>query len=147
MEISTDFKELFALFGEHGVEYLVVGGYALAFHGAPRSTGDIDILLPPTMENARRVLAALEAFGFASLGLTHDDFSTADSVVQLGQPPYRIDLLTSIDGVTWTEAVAGSDTAVYGGLSVPVIGKAQLIANKRATGRARDLADIEALGG
>lgn len=146
METQLDFRELLALFNAHHVEYLIVGGYALAFHGAPRFTGDLDILVKPDPDNAHRILAALEAFGFASSGLTPRDFVGPDQVVQLGVPPVRIDLLTSLTGVSWDEAFAGRAAGLYSGSPAFYIGRGQFIANKRATGRKKDLADIEALG-
>jgi hypothetical protein len=146
MEVQPDFRELLALFNAHNVEYLIVGGYALAFHGAPRFTGDLDLLVKPDADNARRILAALAEFGFASMGLTADDFERLDQVVQLGVPPVRVDLITSLTGVSWEEAVAGRTAGRYGDIPVYYIGREQFIANKRATGRQRDLADLEALG-
>jgi hypothetical protein len=145
MEAQSDFCELLASFNAHGVEYLIVGAYALALHGVPRSTGDIDVLVNPEPANARRVVAALDAYGFGSLGLCAADFEQADQVVQLGRPPVRIDLMTSITGVSWLEAAKGRVMGELGGIPVAILGRDQLIANKRATGRARDLADIEAL--
>jgi len=146
MEVQPDFKELLALFNEHHVSYVIVGGYALAFHGAPRFTGDLDIFVKPDHENARRIGAALDAFGFASLGLTEADFEQPDQVIQLGVPPVRIDLITSISGVSWTDAIAGRVQSHYGDVPVNYIGRDQFILNKRATGRTKDLADLEALG-
>jgi hypothetical protein len=146
METQPDFRELLALFNAHHVEYLIVGGYALAFHGAPRFTGDLDILVSPEAANAQRILTALEAFGFASVGLTPSDFERPDQVVQLGVPPVRIDLITSITGVSWNEAWAGRVTGRYGDIPVFYIGRAQFVANKRATGRTKDVADLEVLG-
>lgn len=147
MEIPSDFKELLELFNAHKVEYLVVGGYALAFHGAPRVTGDIDLLIRPVSENAERILDALDAFGFGSLGLAAEDFTRPGNVVQLGVPPIRIDILTSVTGVSWEKAEAGKVPGRYGDTSVFFIGRGDFIANKKATGRSRDAADIEALGG
>ena len=146
METQPDFRELLALFNAHHVEYMIVGGYALAFHGAPRFTGDLDILGRPEAVNAHRVLTALEDFGFASLGLTSSDFDRPDQVVQLGVPPVRIDLITSITGVSWDEAWAGKVPGRYGDITVSYIGREQFIANKRATGRTKDVADLEELG-
>ena len=146
MEMQPDFKELLALFNAHHVEYMIVGGYALAFHGAPRFTGDLDVFVQPDPENAQRILAALETFGFASVGLTPGDFSHPDQVVQLGVPPVRIDLLTSLTGASWDEACAGRTAGRYGDVPVYYIGREQFIANKRATGRQKDLADLEMLG-
>jgi len=146
MASQQDFKELLELFNAHRVEYLIVGGYALAFHGAPRFTGDLDLFVKPSSDNAARVLAALTDFGFGALDLTLNDFAAPDHVVQLGVPPVRIDLLTSISGISWEEAQAGMVRGTYGGVPVDFIGRAQFVANKRATGRRRDLADLEALG-
>jgi hypothetical protein len=146
MEVQPDFKELLALFNDHCVSYLIVGGYALAFHGAPRFTGDLDILIKPDHENASRIVAALDAFGFASLGLTESDFEQPDQVIQLGVAPVRIDLITSITGVSWDEAFTGKIVSSYGDVPVHYIGRQQFVLNKRATGRKRDLADLEALG-
>jgi hypothetical protein len=143
---QPDFKGLLELFNAHRVDYLIIGGYALAFHGAPRFTGDLDLFVHPTPDNAARIIAALTAFGFGSLGLTPVDFTTPERVVQLGVPPVRIDLLTSISGVSWQEAVAGRVRGSYGDVPVDFIGRDQFVANKRASGRHRDLADLEALG-
>ena len=146
MELQPDFRDLLASFRSRGVEYLIVGGYALAFHGAPRYTGDLGLLVRPTLENAGRVIAALVDFGFGDLGLTAADFTTCDQVVQLGVPPVRVDLLTSISGVSWEEAYADRQSGSYGDLEVSFIGRDAFIANKRASGRTRDLADLEDLG-
>jgi hypothetical protein len=146
MEVQPDFRDLLALFNAHHVEYMIVGGYALAFHGAPRFTGDLDILVRPDPGNAQRVLSALDEFGFASVGLTKEDFARPDQIVQLGVPPVRIDIITTITGVSWEEALKGRKAGIYGEIPVHYIGREQFIANKRATGRKRDLADLEALG-
>ena len=146
MEAQKDFKELLELFNGHKVEYMIVGAYALAYHGAPRFTGDIDIFVKPSLENAQRILSALADFGFGSLNLTIDDFQNPDSVVQLGVPPVRIDIITSITGVTWQEADKGKLEGVYGDIPVYFLGREQYIANKRAIGRKKDLADLESLG-
>lgn len=147
METQPDFKELLALFNARGVEYLVVGAYALAFHGAPRYTGDIDLLVKASPENAAKVLGALNDFGFKSAGLTADDFQQSERVVQLGVPPVRIDIITSLTGITWEEAIDGKESGHYGDVPVFYIGTTAYIKNKRATGRAKDLADIEAIEG
>jgi hypothetical protein len=146
MEIQPDFRDLFALLNEHKVEYLIVGGYALAFHGAPRYTGDIDIFVHPHLENARRVLQALAAFGFQFPNLTIEDFQNPNNVVQLGIPPVRVDLITSVSGVSWEDAEASKEAGYFGDVPVYYIGREQFIANRHATGRKKDLADIEALG-
>jgi hypothetical protein len=147
MEIRTDFKELLELFNRHKVEYLIVGGYALAFHGAPRVTGDIDLFVRPTDENAGKILAALGDFGFGSLDLSKKDFTTPGMIVQLGVPPVRVDIITRVSGVPWERAYAGKVPGFYGDIPVFFIGREDFIANKRATGRLKDAADIEALGG
>ncbi|MBC7247231.1 MAG: hypothetical protein H5T73_05580 [Actinobacteria bacterium] len=147
MEVQQDFKELLALLNEHEVEYVIVGAYALAFHGAPRFTGDLDILVHPSRENAQKIMSALRDFGFGSLGLSPEDFQKSDYVVQLGVAPVRVDFLTSLTGVTWEEADAGKVSGTYGDVPVSFLGREQLVANKRALGRKRDLADLEAIGG
>lgn len=146
MEVQTDFRDFLALLNAHKVKFMIVGGYALAFHGVPRFKGIIDIYVNPDHENAKRILDALADFGFDSLDLSLDDFQDQDNVIQLGLPPVRIDLLTSISGVKWQEADAAKEAGLFGDVSVMYIGKKQFIANKRAIGRMKDLADIEALG-
>jgi len=146
METRRDFSELLTLFNANNVDYLIVGAYALAHHGSPRYTGDLDILLRPDRENAARVLKALTAFGFGGLDVTIDDLAAPDKVVQLGYPPVRVDFLTSLTGVTWEEAAAGRVKARYGDVPVSYIGRNELIRNKRALGRKKDEADIESLG-
>ncbi|MCK4513899.1 MAG: hypothetical protein KAU31_01510 [Spirochaetaceae bacterium] len=146
VNIPKDFREFLQLLNDHAVEYVIVGGYALAFHGAPRFTGDMDVLVRPTEENARSLIAALNDFGFSDLSLTEQDFMAVDRVVQLGVPPMRIDLLTSIDGVDFEAAAAGSIRAEIAEITIPFIGREALVKNKRASGRPKDLADLEALG-
>ncbi len=147
MEIQQDFKELLELFNNHNVEYIIVGGYALAFHGAPRFTGHIDLLVKADSENAKRIINALKEFGFGSLGLSEDDFSSPDNVIQLGVPPVRVDIMTSLTGVEWKKAQANKIKGKYGKTTAYFINKDDLIANKKSLGRKKDLADIEALGG
>lgn len=125
---------------------MIIGAYALAFHGAPRYTGDIDIFVKPDAVNAQRIIAALDKFGFGSVGLRTEDFQSADQVIQLGVPPVRVDIITSITGVSWEEAFLGRIEAKYGDIPVHYIGRDQFILNKRALGRKKDLADLEALG-
>lgn len=146
MEIPNDFKELLELFNSHRVEYLIVGGYALAFHGAPRVTGDIGLFVRPTDENARRILAALGEFGFGSLDLSVEELTKPGMVVQLGVPPVRIDIITRVSGVSWGRADAAKVPGRYGDTPVHFISRDDFIANKKATGRLKDAADIEALG-
>jgi len=146
MEIQRDFKELLALFDENNVGYLIVGAYALAFHGSPRYTGDLDLFVKPDPENAARILRALGQFGFGGLDITVEDFQAPDKVIQLGVPPVRIDLVTSLTGVSWDQASSGAASARFADVAVRFLGKNELIRNKRALGRKKDLADIEALG-
>jgi hypothetical protein len=146
MEVQKDFRDLLELLNVHKVDYLVVGAYALAFHGAPRYTGDMDIYVNPNPANAQRVMAALIDFGFGSVELSATDFQTEDRVVQLGFPPVRVDIVTSITGVSWEEAASGRIEGKYGDVLVYYIGRQQFISNKRALGRKKDLADLEALG-
>lgn len=146
MEVQKDFRELLELFNEYKVGYLIVGGYALAFHGVPRYTGDIDIFVKPDTENAIRILKALDEFGFGSLDLKEEDFRSPNKVVQLGYPPVRIDIITSISGLSWDEAYEERDKGKYGDVPVYYIGLNHYILNKRASGRKKDIADLEALG-
>jgi len=146
MEAQPDFKELLELLNAHGVEYVIVGGYAVAFHGAPRYTRDLDLYVRPTPQNAERVLVALRKFGFGDLDLTLSDFVAPDRVVQLGVPPVRVDFVTSIDGVSWERVWENHAAGSYADVPVKFIGRQELIANKRASRRTIDLADTEALG-
>lgn len=141
--LSKDFKEFVALLKEHGAEYMIVGGYAVGVHGYPRYTGDLDIWLNPSKENARQVLKAIHDFGFGSFNLTVADLTKEGNVIQFGHPPLRIDLLTSIDGVTFDDCYANRKEVTFDGLTMNFIGYHDLVKNKRATGRHRDLDDIE----
>ena len=145
MKLQKDFREFIELLISHGVDAVIVGAHALAFHGHPRLTGDIDILVRPTIENADRLMAALEAFGFGDSGLGREDFVRPDRVIQLGQPPNRIDLLTSVTGVEIDEIWAGRVAGKLDGVPVFFIGRDELIRNKRATGRPQDAADVATL--
>ncbi len=145
MELDRDFSEFVACFIARDVRFMIVGGYALAAHGLPRATGDLDAWIAVSPENAEGVVQALADFGFGSLGLSVDDFSKAGSVVQLGFPPVRIDILTSIDGVAFADAWERRVTVRADGVDLPVIGLRDLIQNKRAAGRTQDLADVERL--
>ena len=143
--MTKDFEELFACLTARNARALVIGGYAVAFHAKPRFTKDIDIFVDPDADNIRRVLQALEDFGFLGVGLSAADF-TPGRIVQLGVPPNRVDLLTAIDGVSFEEAWAGRAPGHLGSQAVSYIGRAELIRNKQTSGRAQDLADVEALG-
>lgn len=142
MKLPKDFREFIALLNSESVKYLIVGGYAVAYHGYPRFTGDIDFFVEASADNAARLGRALHRFGFAGLGLTERDFTTSDQVVQLGVPPNRIDLVTGLSGVSFEEAWGSRIESTLDGLSVNFISKAVLIKNKTAAGRARDKADI-----
>ena len=142
--LNRDFKEFAELLNAKGVDYLVVGGYALAAHGHPRYTGDIDFWVRPSADNLLRLLAVLWDFGFGALGLTATDFE-GDTVVQLGQPPRRIDLLTVIDGVDFDACWSRREQVELAGVRLLIIGLDDFKANKRASGRLKDLADLESL--
>ena len=145
--IPNDFKELLALLNSHNVDDFVVGAYALALHGSPRFTGDLDVYVKPDIENAHRILAVLNEFGFGSLSLEEKDFTGTNQVIQLGVAPVRIDLLTSLTGLQWEEAVTGRLKGELGGVPVFFLGKKEYIRNKKVLGRQKDLADAEVLGG
>jgi hypothetical protein len=146
MRLQKDLKEFIESPNSQSVEYVIVGGFALAFHGFPRYTGDIDILVRCSPENAARLEIAISKFGFASSGLSASDFLSANQVIQLGRPPNCIDLLTSITGVDFEEAWAQRVAAELDGIPVWFIGRESFIKNKQATGRTQDKADLEALG-
>jgi len=143
--LNPDFKEFAELLNAHRVDYLVVGGYALAAHGHPRYTGDIDFWLDRSAVNIERLQVALREFGFGSLDLKPEDFQP-DTVIQLGQPPRRIDLLMGIDGVAFENCFKRREVIDIQGLPLNFIGLDDFKANKRASGRNKDLADLEALG-
>lgn len=147
MEFDQDFSEFVALLERHNVRYMIVGGYALAAHGLPRATGDLDAWIWTNSDNATRLLKALEEFGFGGVGIQHSDLTSDDSIVQLGYPPYRIDLLTRISGIDFEPAWARHIDVPIGGVTVHFIGREDLIQNKRATGRPQDLADVLRLTG
>lgn len=146
MSLPKDWREFFELLNAEGVEYLVVGALALAYHGHPRYTDDVDILVRSTPENAARLAGAVRRFGFGSLGLTANDFLDPDSVVQLGYPPNRIDLLNTLSGVANEEAWASRVASDLDGVSMFFLGRDAYVRNKRASGRNKDKADLEALG-
>ena len=146
MEIHPDFNDLLNLFNEQKVKYIIVGGYALAYHGAPRYTGDIDLWIKISQDNAQKVVNALNEFGFGSLGIKEEDFIHEDQVLQLGYPPVRIDIMTSIDGVDFDSAHENAEKTKMGDLEIIMISKSDLIKNKKASSRHQDLADLESLG-
>jgi len=143
--MNCDFREFVQSLNAHKVRYLVVGGYAVAFHGHPRYTKDIDIWIEGTPENAQQILCALDEFGFGSLDINPDDFLVLGQVIQLGYPPRRIDLLTSLSGVNFTDCFDSRIVAKMEEASVNFINLENLRKNKQASGRSQDLADLDNL--
>lgn len=141
--MNQDFKDLLSAFNDEQVEYLVVGAHALAAHGHVRATKDLDVWVHACPDNAGKVLKALDNFGAPLRDLTEEDFSLPGIVFQIGVPPVRIDVLTEVDGLSFPQAWANRIHAQLGKLAVPVLARGDLIANKRASGRLQDLADIE----
>jgi hypothetical protein len=144
--MNQDFLDLLRAFNARDVRFLVVGAYALAVHGRPRATGDLDVWVDATPENAAKVMSALEQFGAPTALVQAADFSRPGIVFQMGLPPMRIDILTELSGLTFCEAWPTRTRAAFGPVMVDVIGREAFIKNKRATGRAKDLGDIESLG-
>ncbi|MBM3150621.1 MAG: hypothetical protein FJZ96_00205 [Chloroflexi bacterium] len=145
MVLNQDFKEFIQSLNDNGVRYLVIGGFAVAFHGHPRYTKDMDVWVAMDAENAANIIKALEQFGFASLGLKESDFTTPDQIIQLGYPPNRIDIITSTPGVDFDTCYTARVQAEVDGTQVNFIDLGNLILNKKAVGRHQDLADIESL--
>lgn len=147
--MNRDWADVLEALQRHGARFLVVGAHAVAVHGIPRGTQGMDVWVDPLVENAGSVWRALVDFGapLESIDVSVDDFSRSDSVVQIGLPPHRVDVLTSISGVaSFDEAWERRVLAEVGGMSVPVLGRGDLLANKRASGRTKDVADLEAMG-
>ena len=143
--LNQDFKEFIQLLNDNHVHYLIVGGYAVALHGYPRYTKDIDIWIDLKPANATRIVKALEQFGFDSLGLKESDFLEENQIIQLGYAPNRIDIITSLDGVSFAECHKKRLVVEIEGVKVKFIDLENLRKNKRATGRLQDLADLEKL--
>lgn len=143
--LSQDFKEFIELLNAHSVRYLIVGGYAVAFHGHPRYTKDLDVWIELSPENAGNVVKALEEFGFGSFELKPEDFLVSDQVIQLGYPPNRIDILTTLKKVEFKDCYNARVEVIIQGLKINFIDLENLKQNKRATGRPQDLADAENL--
>jgi len=140
--MNRDFVEMLSALSAEGVEFLLVGAYAMAAHGWPRATGDIDIWVKPTPENADRVIRALQRYGAPLFDLTVQDLTRPDTVFQIGVPPGRVDILSGVSGLTFEEAWISRITATMGDVAVAVIGFDALLKNKLASGRPRDLADV-----
>jgi hypothetical protein len=145
MRLQKDLREFIELLNLHNVRYLIVGGHAVAYHGYPRTTGDIDFFIEASEENASKLEKVLARFGFGGLGLTARDFLEPGTIIQLGYPPNRIDLVTTISGVTFREAWERRVCDCVENLSMIFMDRRTLLANKAASGRPKDLADIEAL--
>jgi hypothetical protein len=145
IDVAADFRDLLRAFADHDVRFLIVGAYALAVLGRPRATGDLDVWVEPTPANAQRAYAALRAFGAPLHDLTVTDLATPGVVFQIGLPPLRIDILTQISGVEFARAWPRRLRARFDDVAVTVLGRADFLANKRATGRLKDLADAERL--
>ncbi len=145
--LNQDFKEFIALLNNNEVRYLVVGGYAVAVHGHPRYTKDLDVWIELNPQNAANVIKALDQFGFGTLGLKVDDFLVPDQVIQLGHAPNRIDLFVSLEGVEFKECYESKFEVLIDETTVNFIDIENLKKNKKATGRLQDLADVENLEG
>ncbi len=145
MELNQDFKEFIELLNSNEVKYIVVGGYAVGFHGYPRYTGDIDLWIAISKENTERFVDVLKKFGFAALALIPEDFQKEDLVIQFGYEPNRIDILTSVTGLNFEECYAKSNQANFEGLPIIFLDLESLKKNKSLTGRKKDLGDIENL--
>ena len=145
MKLERDLREFIELLNARDVRYLIIGAYALAHHGHPRYTGDIDFFVEASPQNAERIGQVLHQFGFANVGVAEEDFTAADQVVQLGVEPHRMDLMTSISGVAFEEAWNTREYGDLDGLQVPYISRELLKRNKAAVGRKQDLADLDYL--
>ena len=143
--LNQDFQEFIQSLNDNQVRYLVVGGYAVALHGHPRYTKDIDVWIEISPDNAKKMVKALDQFGFASLGLKEDDFLVPDQIIQLGYPPSRIDVISTLEGVDFETCYAARVEVVIDGTLVNFIDLENLKKNKRAAGRPQDLADLEHL--
>lgn len=145
IKLPPDWNEFIGYLNARGVRYIVVGAHAVAAAGRPRATQDIDFWVEPTAENARRLVEALDDFGFSELAEQEAEFRRADRMVTLGRPPLRIDIMTSITGVDFQRAWAGRLVVPFGEHQVAFLGRAELLENKRASGRPKDLADLALL--
>lgn len=142
MKLPRDFREFIELLNSESVKYVIVGGWAVAFHGHPRFTGDLDFFVEASSDNAGRLMRVLDRFGFTRLGLQERDFLQPDRIIQLGRPPRRIDLITGVSGVGFAEAWAGRLTASLDGIPVSMVSRGVLLKNKAAAGRPQDTADV-----
>jgi hypothetical protein len=145
MRAEKDFEDLLRLFNRNKVKYCIVGAYAMAFYARPRFTKDIDILVEPNQRNASRILESLHEFGFKSLNLKEKDFTKEGAIIQLGYEPFRIDLITSIEGCSFAEVWRNRTAGMYGSQKVNFIGLKELMKNKKSSNRKQDQADIALL--
>jgi predicted nucleotidyltransferase len=145
MELQSDLREFIELLNAKKVEYLIVGGYAVAFYGYPRYTGDIDFWIAASKENIEKVMVVLKEFGMSSLGITYTDLAKPDSIIQIGQPPFRIDILNSVDGLEFASANENVNEAIFDGTKVCFISLEDLKLNKKASDRVKDRLDLENL--
>lgn len=145
MILDQDFEDFVQLLNLHNVDYMIVGGYALAFHGKPRHTGDLDIWIDVSRDNAKKMMNVLKDFGMSSLGLREGDFLEENAIMQIGYPPLRIDILTAIDGVEFAEAYLNKQVIDIDGIRINYISLNDLILNKQKSGRHQDISDVEAL--
>jgi hypothetical protein len=143
--LTQDFKEFLELLNQNQVEYLIVGGYAVAMHGYPRYTGDLDIWINANGETAAKMIEVLDEFGFGSLGLRQEDFMESGNVIQMGYPPFRIDILTKADGVDFVECYRNRAVVEHDGVVMPIMDINSLRKNKAASGRPKDLEDLQNL--
>lgn len=143
--LNQDYKEMLSLFLENQVEFIIVGAYALAIHGFPRATGDIDLFIKPSEENSHKVFKCLSIFGAPINKIQPNDFSEPNVVFQIGIAPRRIDLITMLNGVSFDEAISDSKTVELESLKLPFISRINLIKNKESTGRPKDIIDVENL--
>lgn len=142
---TQDFKEFLELLNKNRVEYLIVGGYAVAMHGYPRYTGDLDIWIDANRETAVKMLETLDEFGFGSLGLRQEDFMEEGNVIQMGYPPFRIDILTQADGVEFAQCYRNRTIIEHEGMLISILSIQDLRKNKAATGRPKDMDDLQNL--
>ena len=146
MELAPDFREFCELLRANRVEFVIVGAYALAFHGVPRYTGDLDVLINPTRDNAERLLSAIAEFGFPVSNLTPDSIIDPSKIIEMGVPPVQVHVMSTIDGVTWNEVWQGRAAGAMDTVDVHFIGRREFLRNERAAGRPKDIADVAALG-
>jgi predicted nucleotidyltransferase len=145
IRFPTELREFLKLLGDHHVEYLLIGGYAVGYHGYPRATADMDIWIAADLGNAQKVMAALNEFGFGDTGMTADLFTKPDQIVRMGNTPLRIEIVTTISGVNFAESYRERVVDEIDGVAVSVISREHLETNKRASGRLKDLADLDNL--